>query len=155
MHHTDCRVGFTCESTTCVAAWDCKKGSDLTIRLILRGHSLDPKLTIGHCDRTRSTKRRCKSRSRAYIRHPTRHEGSPRKGGSCQQAAIAQDCPALLQTAQQHPVSHLALPLQRTHVSSSGPSENPLHLLGGSFRSRSWFCRHTGCQQQSHKPAPV
>jgi len=115
MHQPDYRVGLTCKSTTCVAAWDCKKGSDLTIRFVLRGHSLDPQVTIGHCDRTRSTKRRCKSRSRAYIRHRIRHEGSPRRGESCPQAAIAQYCPALLQTAQQQPVTHLALSLNHLH----------------------------------------
>lgn len=100
------------------------------VRFILWGRELDPKLTIGHCDLTRFIKSRRKLRLIAYNRHQIRHEGSPRKKESCQQAAMARTRPALSQTAQQQPVSHLACPLQWAPVSSSTPSENPLHLSG-------------------------
>ena len=112
-HALFCMVGFTCMLTACVAAWDYMKGPDLTtiVRFIPRGHKVGPKVTISHRDLTTCINRRCKSRSRAYNRHPIRHEGSPRKGEACDQAPIALTHPALLQTAQQQPVSHLALPL--------------------------------------------
>ena len=114
-HALSCVIGFTCMLTTCVAAWDCKKGlrSCNYCHIHPRGYKLDPKVTAGHYDLTRSIERKFKSRSRAYNRRPILHDGSPRKGETWHQASVALTHSALSQTAQQQPVSHLALPLHR------------------------------------------